>query len=138
MSAIARFLSSVPRENSHWLLACFVLVASLLSAAGCSLCTPGYIDDYATVGGKWNRSDPSHGRVGSIFSDQGYVAGSASPAEDYGYHASASPLPESMHGEVVASPNGEYLESATEEFSNSYYDADTGFDDGVIILGDEW
>jgi hypothetical protein len=27
------------------------------------------MDDYATIGGKWQRSDPTEGRVGSPFSD---------------------------------------------------------------------
>ena len=35
------------------------------------MCATGYVDDYATVGGKWQRSNPTHGRVGSIFSDAG-------------------------------------------------------------------
>ena len=38
-------------------------------ASGCSMCAPGFLDDYATVGGKWQRGDPTQGRVGSIFSD---------------------------------------------------------------------
>jgi hypothetical protein len=29
------------------------------------------MDDYATVGGRWNRMDPTRGRVGSAFSDPG-------------------------------------------------------------------
>lgn len=43
----------------------------LSAAAGCQLCCPPYMDDYATVGGKWSRLDPTRGRVGSAFSDPG-------------------------------------------------------------------
>lgn len=46
-------------------LAAFVL----LGASGCTIGPPGYMDDYATIGGKWQRADPVEGRVGSPFSD---------------------------------------------------------------------
>jgi len=41
----------------------------LLLNTGCQLCCPPYMDDYATVGGKWARSHPSEGVIGSAFSD---------------------------------------------------------------------
>jgi hypothetical protein len=47
----------------------------VITAAGCQLCCPPYMDDYATVGGKWNRADPTTGRVGSAFSDPGVSDG---------------------------------------------------------------
>ncbi|GIW99366.1 MAG: hypothetical protein KatS3mg111_2699 [Pirellulaceae bacterium] len=46
-----------------------VTLASLLVLSGCAIGHPGFLDDYATVGGKWERTDPVEGRVGSIFSD---------------------------------------------------------------------
>ncbi len=42
---------------------------TLVAATGCTMCPPGYIDDYATIGGKWQRTNPTDGRVGSPFSD---------------------------------------------------------------------
>lgn len=47
--------------------------AVLYATTGCQLCCPPYLDDYATVGGKWSRSHPSEGVVGSAFSDPGVV-----------------------------------------------------------------
>lgn len=41
----------------------------LVGASGCTIGPPGYMDDYATIGGKWQRADPVEGRVGSAFSD---------------------------------------------------------------------
>lgn len=38
---------------------------------GCTICPPGYLDDYATIGGRYQRLDPTTGRVGSAFSDPG-------------------------------------------------------------------
>ncbi len=50
------------------LLALAIVSGSTLTS-GCSLCAPGYLCDYAGVGGKWQRTDPENGRVGSILSD---------------------------------------------------------------------
>ncbi len=63
------------RTFNHWTgkvlfqlgsAACLAVLAS-----GCSICAPGYLDDYATVGGKWERGDPTSGRVGSPMSGAG-------------------------------------------------------------------
>lgn len=44
---------------------------------GCSMCSTDHLCDYAGVGGKWQRSNPTCGRVGSNLSDAGaYQAGS--------------------------------------------------------------
>ncbi len=52
-------------------LACFACLVFVSAVSGCAICPPGYLDDYATVGGKWQRSDPTRGRVGSTLSDAG-------------------------------------------------------------------
>jgi hypothetical protein len=59
--------SAVLLHNLRFLLA----VVSVSFLAGCNLCCPGYMDDFATVGGKWARTNPTEGRVGSVFSDTG-------------------------------------------------------------------
>jgi hypothetical protein len=46
-----------------------LFVLATICSTGCNLCCPPYLDDYATVGGKWARADPIEGRVGSAFSD---------------------------------------------------------------------
>ncbi|MFK7735528.1 MAG: hypothetical protein AB8B50_05860 [Pirellulaceae bacterium] len=54
----------------------WLLGLCLLAQPGCTLCQPGFLDDYATVGGKWQRGNPTDGRVGSILSQ--HVAGGVS------------------------------------------------------------
>ena len=64
---------------------CVGMVAVLLGTfvSGCSICGTGYLDDYATVGGKWQRANPAQGRVGSPFSEPGYLAPAAATGEVY-------------------------------------------------------
>ncbi|MFN3190900.1 MAG: hypothetical protein ACE361_10290 [Aureliella sp.] len=58
------------------------LMAGFAFSAGCSLCPEGYLDDYATVGGKWPRANPTHGRVGSVLSDAGVMPAGPAPGYD--------------------------------------------------------
>ena len=98
-----------------------LLVAVGTVSSGCSLCAPGYLCDYAGVGGKWQRTDPENGRVGSIFSDPNSLVGAgAQPAvitngETYDYEASIN------SGESILEPS-----------------TVPQMDDGVVILGDQW
>jgi hypothetical protein len=114
---------------------CFACVAAV---SGCTLPSPGFLDDYATVGGKWQRGNPTSGRVGSILSDPG---SSQTMSNEAG-----------VYGDI---PEGAYLEG--EYFEGEYYDgevyygpdasadevyeiptSESDFDDGVIILGEDW
>ncbi len=100
------------------------LVAILLLSTGCTLCAPGYLCDYAGVGGKWQRSDPENGRVGSIFSDPNSVVAAS--------HGSAS-----HHPAEAASPIEIYPEALDQSIlePSMGVPADEG---GVIILGEDW
>ena len=101
----------------------FLLVAIGSISSGCSLCAPGYLCDYAGVGGKWQRTDPENGRVGSVFSDpNSVVAGRTESAEVSGSDTYD-------YEEVM--PSGESIL----EHSMS---APPMTDDGIIILGDQW
>ena len=61
------------------LLGCQIAVLS-----GCTMCASGNLCDYSAEGGKWQRANPSCGRVGSIFSDpEAYSVGMTSPAPGY-------------------------------------------------------
>ncbi len=62
------------RKSTLWL-------AFIACCSGCSLCPPGYLDDYGAVGGKWERTNPTTGRVGSILS--GGAAGAHQADEVY-------------------------------------------------------
>lgn len=57
----------------HWTSLQIGLVAAsmAIASAGCSMCDTANLCDYATVGGKWQRGNPSCGRVGSTLSDAG-------------------------------------------------------------------
>ena len=119
------------------------------------MCAPGFIDDYATVGGKWQRSDPTQGRVGSVFSDPGttIAAGAAGQrvvdsqpeggqseyfGEAYteGYHGSVAPYSSGY--------DGEYYEIHDDmnhsDFAPEMYEGDAVLqsDDQILTLGDEW
>jgi hypothetical protein len=101
----------------------FLLVAVGSVSSGCSLCAPGYLCDYAGVGGKWQRTDPENGRVGSIFSDPNSVVG-----------AGAQSPPVTTEGAY------EYEEgmSSGESILESSENVPTPTEGGVIILGDQW
>ena len=100
----------------------FLLVAVGSVSSGCSLCAPGYLCDYAGVGGKWQRTDPENGRVGSIFSDPNSVVGASAQSaevtngETFDYEGVMN------SGESVLEPSN--LPPPTDE--------------GVVILGDQW
>ncbi len=64
--------------------ACLILLSAV---SGCAICPPGYLDDYATVGGKWQRSDPTRGRVGSTLSDAGSTTTTVSGTSGGAYYA---------------------------------------------------
>lgn len=50
-----------------WLLGLLLIVAS----SGCSVCATPYDYAYPAYGGKWERTDRFHGRVGSAFDPAG-------------------------------------------------------------------
>ncbi len=56
------------------------LTMMTLSFVGCSMCCGPFDFDYPTYGGIHQRSDPSYGRVGSVFSDPNAVA--SGPSSD--------------------------------------------------------
>ena len=47
------------------------LAAVVACSLGCTMCNTEHMCDYGGVGGKWQRGNPSCGRVGSILSDAG-------------------------------------------------------------------
>lgn len=100
----------------------FLAVAIGVVSSGCSLCDTGYLCDYAGVGGKWQRTDPEYGRVGSIFSDpnSAVVGASGEMAEvvTEGEHMDAGDLPSTDN---ILEP----------------IDAPEPAEEGVIILGDQ-
>ncbi len=130
------------------LLSPCLLILVAVCSSGCSMCATGYLEDYATVGGKWQRGDPAYGRVGSIFSD----SGSTIAAGDIGQRVIDS-HPAGIEGQVFGEATTEgYIEDFQadgEEFyplessslplesSDSIYE-DAPQTDGVLMLGDEW
>ena len=100
------------RKSTLWL-------AIIACCGGCSLCPPGYLDDYGAVGGKWERTNPTTGRVGSILSGDSSVVHQAGEVYlDDTYHESDS---------------GTVYEDYSED-GEHYYDSPS---DDVIILGDD-
>lgn len=50
-------------------IALLLLAMGLPGMVGCSSCCTPWDDAYPTYGGKWERVDRFHGRVGSAFND---------------------------------------------------------------------
>ena len=99
------------------------------------MCARGYLDDYAGVGGKWQRSDPAYGRVGSIFSDPGSAVGPALPTDVMDPpDDSTVPTEQDPYSEEVY-----YDESSLDgAYSGSISDFAEHEADGVIILDEEY
>lgn len=72
-----------------------LLTCSALACSGCATCQNA--DDYAypAYGGIWQRTDPTHGRVGSVFAPAGGPVGV--PSE-------TMTAPEQEPGELVPTP----------------------------------
>ena len=47
------------------------LLVSVAGSLGCTMCNTGHMHDYSAAGGKWQRGNPTCGRVGSTLSDAG-------------------------------------------------------------------
>lgn len=140
----------------------------LTLSSGCSMCAPGFLDDYATVGGKWQRSDPTQGRVGSIFSDPGSSIASGADGQDV-----VDSYPAGVEGEYFgeaytdsySGSQNEYTEEFTEDYGDGYTESYGGehydlhdnmeqsefapemydgsgdalqFDNKVLTLGEQW
>lgn len=109
-----------------------LLLAALVTASsGCSICAPGYLDDYAAVGGKWERTNPTQGRVGSILSDHGVTANNTIiEGTDDGVYYEYDDVYGDMNmndGDVIYDEG--YVEDVPYESPS---------DEGVIILGEQW
>ena len=53
----------------RWIAYIAIFTLTLGTTFGCSMCCGPYDYDYPNFGGKHQRTNPSYGRVGSIFSD---------------------------------------------------------------------
>ncbi|RMF43955.1 MAG: hypothetical protein D6753_03840 [Planctomycetota bacterium] len=59
--------------------------------SGCAIGQAGYLDDYGAVGGKWERGNPTSGRVGSPFSDAGTTVQTEQQSPSAAEEAPAAP-----------------------------------------------
>ncbi|MEO8270555.1 MAG: hypothetical protein ABI557_12600 [Aureliella sp.] len=119
-------------------------------ASGCSMCAPGFMDDYATVGGKWQRGNPTQGRVGSIFSDAGTtIAAGANSARV------VDSRPAGIEGEVFGEAYTDQYPGADQEFYELNENSSGGLDgpefdpdllesedvqsdDEILMLDNQW
>jgi hypothetical protein len=58
------------------------LLAAIAVAAGCTICDNCDDQAYSGYGGRWQRTDRSHGRVGSIFTPAGAPIGNMPPGAE--------------------------------------------------------
>lgn len=124
-----RASSPMHGASSRWYAVATFIAVGLLS--GCTICAPGYLDDYATVGGKWQRTNPTSGRVGSPFSDPNYMAVGGAEHETI-YHEG---LDAGMQFEGEHSYPSE-IDGAIIELDGSQSGVEMVPD--VIELGDDW
>lgn len=60
-----------------------IIILTILSATGCSLCCSPFTDDYVAFGSRTPRLDMKHGRVGSTLSDNQSLNGIQALSSDY-------------------------------------------------------
>ncbi len=101
------------------------------------MCSRGFLDDYATVGGKWQRADQTHGRVGSIFSDPGSTVAAGYTGGNVVYSEQGEQYESFGEAHIESYPSQEFDEfpeldgAASEEYLPGIYQPED-----VIILGD--
>lgn len=106
----------------------WISLLGLSASTGCTLCRTDHICDYGGVGGKWQRSNPTCGRVGSTLSDAGaYQSGStvefgANYGDSWGLVEQAP---------AVAAPEEQIFEGNMFEGA-----AEMPLEPGTIIIGD--
>lgn len=90
---------------------------AISASTGCTLCRTDHICDYAGVGGKWQRSNPTCGRVGSTLSDAGaYQSGSSVEfGSNYGSSWGLVEQPESVAAPEEQIFEGEMFQGIAEE-----------------------
>ena len=96
-----------------------------MSAGGCALCDIGELCSYSAAGGKWQRSNPECGRVGSLFSDAGAYQVAPGKAD---HSIAADPATE------VESIDHLNYNGSTQPYE-SIPDEAASYPEGVIILG---
>ncbi len=112
-------------------VAALLLGMTTVACSGCSICSEGFLDDYATVGGKWQRSDPVAGRVGSIFSDPGTTIGDSVAETANGHDPEESYPP--ADGEEVFYDYGPEIETYEGQAISA-----PQYEDDAIILSEDW
>ncbi|WP_145082251.1 hypothetical protein [Aureliella helgolandensis] len=125
------------------------LIAILTS--GCSICAPGYMDDYGGVGGKLPRVDPTTGRVGSLLSGAGVAVG---PNQAQYHDSYDGEYYDDGYYEAFEGNGGPGLQGSDEFYEGGVYSDEYGGgvyeggdvyygdeqidDGGVIVLGEDW
>jgi hypothetical protein len=82
----------------HRLLQLLPLVVCLVLSSGCAICCAPFDCDYPYVGGRWVRTNPSSGRVGSAFDEAG------APTDVVPTAATGQPTPARPSGESLPAP----------------------------------
>lgn len=89
-------------SSMYKFLAITLICSPLALLAGCAMCCSPFDYSYPTYGGKWQRVDREHGRVGSAFTPHaGVKVKEGKPVEGDANDA------EEINGEII---DGEYME----------------------------
>jgi len=68
----SRWSDYIPTKLTVHGLYCIGLLSLVCSSSGCTMCCSPDDWNYGAYGGRWQRHDPSHGRVSSAFAEAGY------------------------------------------------------------------
>lgn len=97
------------------------ILLALLCCGGCSMCHPCELETYSAYGGRWQRTDRAHGRVGSVFAPAGALVpyddpvGSAVDPDVPGDLPPAAPDQEDAESPDDVPSDGEQDESVLED-----------------------
>ncbi len=105
------YFSNLPR------IVAFALALGVFGIGGCSTCCSPYDNDYPVFGGRFQRSDPANGRVGSMFTDPNFSKGQSADSNlkphgsDQRHRAGdeefLGPTAELFEGETLPTPPAE-------------------------------
>lgn len=109
-----------------------VLVVSSLVAAstGCSMCSNCDLDAYSAYGGRWQRTDRTHGRVGSVFAPAGaMVPYGATSTVDPNSVLAQPPNDDGDDDDAAADQNGAEQSESNSDTANDSELEQTAFQD---------
>jgi hypothetical protein len=93
------------------LLATLSVLGLLAMTSGCAMCCAPFDNNYPCLAGRWNRTNPTTGRVGSAFEQVGMPTESPSPNADEPTPAPANPGDPDSRAAIPRNLDESYLQT---------------------------